>query len=321
MMDDPMASTATGMPAKVRAWLDYELAYAAYWAGRTTTEAGEMPDDPSVDELCAALPHAGDQLERVKIIGQLRSQLYNGEDLIIGELYLAAQEFPERMDHMYDYMYAASSVRKELGPDVVRWLRDLGEFGHEGIDTETAEVMVRALHMEDEWDAILADWGELVPAHLVERTIWHDGHWRHKDSELVLLHEAEAEAVRSRHATPEQLAEWKTEWQAWPRPVKTDQAGPWVVAEDWREFLRLKNVDDATLSGATRQATEQAARLRERLAAVREREEKTQREYDEAEQRAGRLSREWRMRTGPVMREMSPAQVESAIEWNEGERT
>lgn len=317
MMSDP---TPSGMPLKVRVWLDYELADAAYWAGRSTHDP-EYVESPSVDELCVALPCAVDQLERVKILGELRSQLYNGDDLVIGELYLAAQEFPERMDHMYDYMYAASSVRKELGPDVVRWLRDLGEFGHEGIDTETAEVMVRALHMEDEWAAILAEWGELVPAHLVERTVWHDGHWRGKSHELVLLHEAEAEAVRHRRATPEQLAEWKTQWQTWPRPVKTDQAGPWVVRAAWEEFLRLKGLPLGELEAQHRAAKARADRLAEHRALVQERLDKLEAEAEGAEEAARGVGLEYRLRTEAVMRGMSAAQVESAIEWNEGERT
>lgn len=312
---------ASGMPARVRAWLDYELAYAAFWAGRTTEEPGEMPDDPSVDELCAALPLAADQLERVKILGELRSELYNGDDLIIGEMYLAAQECPERMDHMYDYIHAASSARKELGPDVVQWLRDLGEFGHEGIDTETAEVMVRALHMEDDWAEILDEWGELVPAHLVERTVWHDGGWRGKQHELVLLHEAEAEAVRNRWATPEQLAQWKTQWQTWPRPVKTDQAGPWVVRAAWREFLRVKGLPFSELEAQHLAAKARADRLAKHRELVQERLDKLEAEATTAEAAASGIGLEYRLRSEAVMREMNPAQVEWAIEANEGERT
>lgn len=316
MTDDPGAS---GMPPKVRAWLDYELAYAAYWAGRTTTEPERYIEGPSVDELCAALPHAGDQLERVKILGALRSELYNGEDLIIGELYLAAQEFPERMDHMYDYMGAASSARKELGPDVVEWLRCLEE-SPEGIDMETAAVMVRALHMEEDWADLIADWGEMVPAHLVERTVWHDGNWRHRGHELVLLHQAEADAVRSRQATPEQLAEWKTDWRTWPRPVKTDQAGPWVVREVWAEFLRLKGLDDAEL-----EAEHQAAQMRAELTAehrewLQRRLDKLEAEAKAAEQAARAISTEYQARVEAQMRQMTPVEVESAIELNDRTR-
>jgi hypothetical protein len=307
----------SGMPPRVRAWLDYELAYAACYAGRSQAEPGEYVSGPSVEELCAALPLAADQLERVKILGQLRSELYNGEDLIIGELYLAAQEFPERMDNMYDYMYAASSVRKELGPDVVRWLRDLGEFGHEGIDTETAEVMVRALHMEEDWAVILDDWGEMVPTHLVERTVWHDGEWRGQEHELVLLHEAEAEAVRQHRATPEELAEWKTEWQTWPRPVKTDHAGPWVAKAEWEAFLRLKGLSFTELEAEHRRAAERSERLAEHRKLAQEREEKMKAQLDACEAETRQLQAEYRVRRESQMRPMSPAQVASAIELNQ----
>jgi len=309
----------SGMPARVRAWLDHELASAAFWAGRSTEEPGEYVSGPSVDELCAALPLAADQLERVKILGQLRSELYNGDDLIIGELYLAAQEFPERMDHRGDYTYAASSARKELGPDVVRWLRDLGEFGHEGIDIETAEVMVRALHMEEDWAEILDDWGELVDAHLVERTVWHDGAWRHKTGELVLLHEAEADAAFSGMASPEELAEWKTQPQSWPRPVKTDRYGPWVVRDQWWAFVQLKNVTDEQLVARYGQAKARTDRLTAHLKALGERTDKMQADYDAAYEESHRLQVEYNARLGPPMRGMSAAEVESAIELNANE--
>ena len=316
MMSDPTPSDTSGMPLKVRVWLDYELAAAAYLAGRSTHDP-EYVESPSVDELCVALPCAVDQLERVKILGELRSQLYNGEDLVIGELYLAAQEFPGRMDHMYDYVYAASSARKEIGPDVVRWLRDLGEFGHEGIDTETAAVMVRALHMEEEWAAVLAEWGDdLVPAHLVGRTVWHDGAWRGREHELVLLPEAEAEAVRYQQATPEQLAEWKTDWRTWPRPVKTDHAGPWVVREAWEEFLRLKGLGFEALEAEHQKVKARAERAAEHRRLVEERLKKLEAEAEAAEEAARAIGTEYRVRVEGQMRPMSAREVESTIELN-----
>lgn len=316
MMSDPTPSDTSGMPLKVRVWLDYELAAAAYLAGRSTHDP-EYVESPSVDELCVALPCAVDQLERVKILGELRSQLYSGEDLVIGELYLAAQEFPGRMDHMYDYVYAASSARKEIGPDVVRWLRDLGEFGHEGIDTETAAVMVRALHMEEEWAAVLAEWGDdLVPAHLVGRTVWHDGAWRGREHELVLLPEAEAEAVRYQQATPEQLAEWKADWRTWPRPVKTDHAGPWVVREAWEEFLRLKGIGFTELEAEHQKVKVRAERAAEHRRLVEERLKKLEAEAEAAEEAARAVSTEYWVRVEGQMRPMSAREVESTIELN-----
>jgi hypothetical protein len=305
------------MPASVRAWLDYELAYAAYWAGRSATDPGEYVSSPSVDDLCAALPLAADQLERVKILGELRSELYNGEDLIIGELYLAAQEFPERMDHMYDYIHAASSARKELGPDVIEWLRELGEFG-EGVDMDTAQVMVHALHMDEAWQELTADWVD-VPA-LEQRTVWHDGRWRRRQAELVPLHRAEQETVRQGHATPEQLEEWRTQRWLWPQPVKTDSEGPWVVTETWRALLHVKGLNDDELEVQRRNAQDRANRRAARLRELEDRADTLREWREEEDQRVRMLNGEWRARHGEPMRRMSTEQVQAALELNRAEQ-
>lgn len=309
-------TTVAGMPPRVRTWLDYELAHAAYWAGRSTAEPGDMPPDPSPDELCAALPLAADQLERVKIIAELRSQLYFHEDILMGELYLAAQQHPDRMDHLYDFIGAAGRARKELGPDVVRWLADLGEWGHDGIDMEAAGALVRALHVQEEWNEATAAWGEMVDAALVPRRIWHDGTWRHRTAELIELHRAEFDAVVRGHATPEQLAAWKLEWQAWPATVMSDQDGPWVVAEQWQQFLDLKHLPDTNLEVQHRNAQARTERKAAHLKLLRERLERLEQDYEESYTVSRRLQLEFEARHGGVMRQLTAAEVESAIELN-----
>jgi len=316
--------TAPAMPPRVRTWLDYGLAHADNMAGRTDVEAPEYPDSPSADELCAAVPFAADQIERVMILAELRNELYWNEDIIIGELYLAAEQHPDRMDHMYDFVLTARRARKELGPDVVEWLRQLGETAPLGVDMAAAEAMLRGLYMHEEWEELTAEWDDVpeppdkrAPAYyLADRTVWHDGHWRHKDEELVPLHRAEYEAVVHGGVRPEQLAEWKQQPQVWPQPVKTDRDGPWVVAAQWEEFLRLKHTDTDALAAQVQRTGARAERLQAHLAEATERTERLQKECDQASAQYQRLFREQEARTGPVMREMSPRAVESAIALN-----